>query len=112
MFSGTKSSWRPEISKMDRSSIWFNIFLNDLGEGPECTKVGGVVDMPESCAAIQRDLDRLEKLAELLGTSFCSTRGSAESQTSKKRTHTPVHTGGQPAEKKFYTPFNSPDCYF
>lgn len=69
VFSGTKSSWRPEISNVDQSSIWFNIFLNDLDEGPECTcsrfaadtKLGGVADMSEGRAAIQRDLERLEK---------------------------------------------------
>ncbi|PKU46526.1 rna-directed dna polymerase from mobile element jockey-like [Limosa lapponica baueri] len=75
---GATSGWQPVTSGVPRCSTLFNIFIDNLDAGADCTiskfaddtKLGSAIDSLKGQEASHRDLDRLEHWAMIDGMKF------------------------------------------
>lgn len=105
MISGTKYSWRPVTTGVPQEStlalVLFNIFINDLVDGAECTiskfagdkNVEGVADKQRGCAAFQMDDDRLETRADRSLMKFSRGKGKVLDQRKNNPMHNMLRAG-------------------
>jgi len=96
VISGIKSSWRPVVSQVTiLSPALFNIFINNLDDGEECTlskfsdntKLGVVAGMTEGHDAFQAHLERLEKGADRYLMTFNKGKFKVRHMGRKKSMH-------------------------
>lgn len=93
---------------ISRISIEPSLILDDVDDMGHCnlrhfadgTKLGGVADILEGHAVIQRDFDRLDKLANKKSMKFSKEKCNVL-HLLKNGSRPPVHAGGKSAGKSF-----------
>ena len=70
-----------------------------MGQSADDTKLGGVADMPEGCAAIQRECDRLEYWANRILKKFNKGKCEFPHFEEEEHHHALIYAGGHVAGK-------------